>query len=238
MLDYKGDKEYPKERLKVADFPSKEELFVYGDDYPMPESLDDLKCEYREKEGTPPLKLEELRGYCVPPDGIIYVTVNGMGMKAGTPIVYGVNTFRENRHGLGMELGISHKDAIIKREQSRRDAETRGYIKRLEEEGIATLDNTKAMDVQTLEALAYFALDFIMKKEDGREMRQLYNDFHKRQAHTGSVTEKLRDKPASGTMKDAVDFLKAQNEAKRLEIELAKTQVVEAEFIDEGDKAE
>ena len=66
----------------------------------------------------------------------------------------------------------------------------------------------------------------------------MYNDFHKRQAHTGSVVENLREKPASGTMKDAVDFLKAQNEAKRLELEIEKAkqgQVVDAKFVDEGE---
>jgi len=109
-------------RYEMDTFPPKEELLRYGVDVPVPSSIDGLLCEYNEKEPTPLLQLHELDGYCVPPEGIIRVLVNGVGIRAGQgPMVYPAGTFRVDRHTIGKALGKTHQELTILRHEGRKN---------------------------------------------------------------------------------------------------------------------
>lgn len=192
MKDYKNfePNKYPEpaDRKSAKDFPDKSELFVYGVDIPVPKTEDELRCEYR-MEGSG-LTLADLDGYRVPPLGLKFVTKLGGGYGYGWGFIYGMNTFFENVYGIDKPLGKTQPEMMLARVQVRRDAEVAGYVKRLEEEGFDILGSEQGLDVETTRALAYLALDFIISDKSGKEMRQLFNDFCKRQAHKAEMVDR------------------------------------------------
>ena len=164
---------------------------MYGIDIPVPKTKDELRCEYRMEEAG--LTLKDLDGYKVPPLGLKFVTKLGGGYGYGWGFIYGMNTFFENRYGIDKELGKTHSEMMLARVQVRKDAEVAGYVRRLEEEGIDILGSEQELDVKTTEARAYLALDFIITDKNSKEMRQLFNDFCKRQVHKAEMVARHSD---------------------------------------------
>ena len=216
MQDYKnyteGKYPEPADRKSAKDFPTLDELFVYGVDFPMPESTDDLRCEYR-MEGSG-LTLADLEGYRVPPLGLKFVTKLGGGYVYGWGFIYGMNTFFENMYGIDKPLGVSQPEMMLARVQVRRDAEVAGYVKRLEEEGFDILGSEQKVDIEVTEALAYLALDFIISDKNSKDMRQLFNDYWKRQVHKAEMVARHSD------VKEVAKFGTASFEAMDKALEL------------------
>ncbi len=182
----------PEDRKDAKDYPSVDELLIYGVDIPVPETKAGLRCEYR-MEGSG-LTLKDLDGYPVPPFGLGFVTKLGGGYGKVWGFIYGPNTFFENKYGIDAEFGKTQPEMMLARVQVRRDAEVAGYVRRLNEiEGFDILGSEQGVDVETTEALAYLALDFIISDRSGKEMRQLFNDFCKRQAHKAEMVAKHSD---------------------------------------------
>jgi len=199
MLDYKGDKEYPvpDKRILKTDFPSISELYRYGEEVSVPESADDLRCKYTEKEPTPLLKVEELEGYCVPPLGITVVCVNGVGMRAGKAgWIYPAGTFRQDRHTIGMELGGNATEMVALREQSRRDSFEAGVIAVLEKKGVLELDVLRDKSPQVIEGLASWAMQMIENKESSRDAVAFLKLYIDKIEHKDKVLKDLRKKPS------------------------------------------
>ena len=65
--------------------------------------------------------------------------------------------------------------------------------KRLEEEGFDILGSEQGVDAETTKAIAYLVLDFIISARSGKEMRQLLNDYWKRQAHKAEMVDRHSD---------------------------------------------
>lgn len=196
MKDYKGfvEGKYPdpEDRKAVQDFPPVSSLFTYGVDFPMPESRGDLRCTYNDKEPIPPLKLEDLRGFKVPPGGIVTVTANGMGLKAGwAGIVYGAGTFRKGESGINMTYGAEHKDMMIARTKVRKDAYTDGLIEEIEELGIAVFDNTKDKEPQVVKALGKLVLRLGEASGNTKEILNLLKHYWEKMAHQEEVLDSL-----------------------------------------------
>ena len=237
MLDYKGDKEYPEpdKRILKADFPVKEELFVYGKDVPAPTCVEELRCKYTSKEGTPELVLpDDLVGYFVPPLGIATVAVNGVGMRAGKAgWIYPAGFFREDRHTIGKELGTTNTELVIAREQARRDSFEAGVIRILEDKGILELDVLKDKSSQVIEGLASWAMKMIDDKDASRDAVNFLKLYVDKIAHKDEVLKKLREEDTF-TMSEAREWLKFSKEA----MDAKESQVVDAEFVDEGEEAE
>ena len=233
MLDYKGDKEYPEpdKRILKADFPSVSELYRYGDEVPVPACVEELRCKYTEKEPTPPLKLEELEGYYVPPLGIVTVSASGQGLRAGKAgWIYKAGTFREDRHTIGKELGTTNTELVIAREQARRDSFEAGVISVLEDKGVLELDILKDKSPQVIEGLAAWAMKMIDDKEASRDAVNFVKLYLDKIAHKDEVLKKLR-KEDTFTMSEAREWLAFTKEAQGI----AESQVVDAEFVDEGE---
>jgi hypothetical protein len=196
-LDYKdkipGKYPDPKDRMVAKDFPSPGELFTYGEDFPMPESMDDLRCRYNEDERVEdgelvnPLVLDNLSGYKVPPLGLTAVYMHGGGGKKG--FAYPPGTFRENKHTMNMELGSTPEKALEIREDNRVKKMIAGIREALEERdyefdgrtnadvlGMVTkvamlkvIDDDSAREARMFVELMYKILG---TKEDNKERRE------------------------------------------------------------------
>ena len=154
-------------------FPPIEELQVYGVDVPVPTSFDELRARYNEKEPIPPLKLEELEGYCVPPPSINVVAVNGVGIIAQKGISggwrYPAGTFREDKSSIGKELGKTADELIGLREKARKENVVNAMADLFEEKGLATFDVIKDKDPQLIAAAMSWAFEKIDKSDNPKE---------------------------------------------------------------------
>jgi len=222
-------------RMTKADFPPIDELPRYGVDVPVPTSFDELKCEYKENEGTPPLQFEELEGYCVPPEGIVSVWVNGVGSRGGRgPMVYKPGTFRENRHTINKELGISREEIHLIREETLRNAAINGVRRALEKNEIEIHGNLPA---DTLEALMYVSVDRLLDPSTpAKELRLLaFQDIVKVLGRKEETTEAARENLA---MKLGIKSLESMDDALSALTDLIaekKGKVVDAELYDVED---
>ena len=231
----------PEDRCIASDFPKAEELYTYGVDFPMPKSLDDLRSNYNIDERNP-LVLADLEGYRVPPMGLCTVGRNGNGFqpkrdKSGGGFIYPPGTFREDKHGIGKELGPSHVEMTRAREENRKQAYTTGIMRKLEEEGLATLDNLKEKDPQAIEALAYMALDLIIRSESAREARLFLEGYYDKMQEKDDALRNIQERAAANKLgsqaMEVIDKLIDQ-----VEIEKQKRLAVESITIVEGDWAE
>ncbi len=149
-MDYKNYEEgkYPEpaDRRVKKDYPEKEQLFVYGEDFPMPESMDDLRCTYNEDDRFP-LELEELRGFKVPPLGMSYVSTIGGGGRLGMSFRPG--TFRKNRGTIGKEFGKTTTELTLIQADKKEQAMLSALAKGMDKHGIKITGSSSA---DTLEA--------------------------------------------------------------------------------------
>ena len=236
MRDYKdfipGKYPEPDKRILKTDFPPVSELYRYGEDVAPPACIEEFVCKYNEKEGTPPLVLPDgLVGYCVPPKGIVTITVNGQGLRAGKAgWIYPPGTFREDKHTIGKELGTSNKELVIAREEARRDSFEAGVISVLEDKGVLELDVLRDKSPQVIEGLAAWAMKMIDDKEASRDAVNFLKLYVDKIDHKDKVLRDLREEDTF-TMKEAREWLAFTKEAQGI----TESQVVDAKFVDEGE---
>ena len=224
--------------LTKADFPPVEELPRYGRDVPVPTSFDELRCKYNEKEPCPPLKLEELKGYCVPPDGIVIVAVHGGGLKSGQgAMVYRPGTFREDRHTAGKEFGKSHKELTLLRHQQRKDAAIEAFAEILEEKGIFALDVIKDKDPQVIAAGLKWVVKLIDDAGNPREAVNLYKYLWDKIDHEQSVLDNL-GKSDNPLAEKSMDVLKQMAGIVDELIAKEKGEIIDAKLYDVEDEDE
>lgn len=180
MKDYKdyepGKYPEPEDRCIASDFPKPEELFTYGVDFPMPESLEDLRGQYNLRDEFP-LVLEDLEGYKVPPLGLHTIGVNGNGFQSrkghcsarGGGFIYGPGTFREDKYGMNKELGPRIEDSVAVREQRRKDAVVNTLARLFEEGGYTQVDVLKEKDPQVMAAGIAWVFNMINEAKNERE---------------------------------------------------------------------
>ena len=170
MKDYKdyieGKYPEPEDRRKPKDFPSLDELYTYGYDFAMPESFDELRCQYNEDERNS-LVLADLSGYKVPPLGLGLVAKHGGGNMRG--FIYPPGTFRENKSTIGKELGFTAIELTDMREQARRDNVVNAMANLFEEKGLATFDVIKDKDPQLIAAAMSWAFEKIDQSDNPKE---------------------------------------------------------------------
>ena len=230
-LDYRGDKEYPepKDRMGVKDFPSGDELLVYGEDLPIPTSKEELRCKYNEDDRNP-LKLEDLNGYKVPPLGLKYVAKHGGGGKQG--FIYKPGTFRENKSTFGMELGVTSAEGNLIREEGKEQATVDGILKAFDEGKIEISGRTPA---DVLGTLAYVVTKRLLNKEDkvpAKELRLWYTDVLKVLTSKQETVERARENVAAQMGMKNAETLDVAIKALTELIADKKGEVVEAEFYD------
>ncbi len=220
-------------RKSKKDFPLVSDLPRYGVDIPVPTSVDELKCVYNEDERTP-LDLAELEGYCIPPEGIVRVWVNGVGARAGRgPMMYRPGTFREDKVTIGKEFGTTNKELLIAREQSKKDAIIDAVSIYLEDNKKLTLDTLKDKDPQVIAAAVIWALGIIDKSGSPREAFNFMKWLDSKLEQKGEVLDKLKgDKAldlATASVKMLDKYLVGIDEL----IESKKGEIVDIPFVGE-----
>ncbi len=169
-MDYKNYEEgkypEPQDRMNAKDFPSLEELFVYGEDIPVPMMEQQLRCKYNVDERSP-LVLSELEGFKVPPLGLTYVAKHGGGGKQG--MAYAPGTFRENKHTLNKEFGATQIQTVVIREQNIKDKVVDGMLALFKDKGLAALDDIENMDAEVVAAMMKWSVNMIDDKQSPKE---------------------------------------------------------------------
>ena len=204
-LDYKeyqeGKYPEPKDRRNPEDFPSVDELLVYGVDVPCPESVDDLRCPYNfpeqpeDRDDVRVPTIADLHGYKAPPYGLSLVTKLGGGM-CSPKFIYAPGTFFENMFGIEKALGPTNAEMIVKREEQRKNAMIAGMADFLEEKGlIEAISTIKDKDAEVIEALFRLALEFIYDSRNPKEARLLANDIADRLADKDAAIKRNEGKP-------------------------------------------
>lgn len=170
MKDYKGTGcPEPEDRRIASDFPPVDELYTYGEDFPAPTSMGELRGNYNEDDRNP-LELGDLEGYCVPPLGLKTIGVNGSGFQPRGGWIYPPGTFRENKYTIDKELGVTHKEITTAREVAKKNAIVTGVVEAIEELGLAALDNIKDKDAQVIGELFKQVIIMAVESKNPREL--------------------------------------------------------------------
>ncbi len=223
-MDYKdfieGKYPEPKDWLTGKDFPDKDELFVYGEDIPIPESIDDLRCRYNEDDRFP-LVLTDLEGYKIPPLGLTAVWVNGGGGKKG--FAYPPGTFREDKFTMNKELGANVEQVLAIREDLRTERMVEGICKSFEEHGIIIDGRSKT---EVLGAMAKVAMDKVFDDKSAREARMFVETMYKILGQKEENKEKRESKAVdlAGQSMELVQQVLEWTEAQ-------KGEIVELDFV-------
>jgi len=230
-LDYRDcvPNEYPEpaDRMNAKDYPPSDRLYVYGEDFPMPESMADLRCKYNEDERFP-LTLEELEGFKVPPLGMTAVSTAGGGHKQG--YLYKFGTFREDRSSMNKEFGIQHTDAMDIWQDKRTEAIYAGFAQSFEEHGYVLNGHEK---IKVLAPMAKVALDKAFEGS-AREMRMMLEYAYKIQGTKEKDEDGRKDK-ALDLASQSFDTVQKFLELAEKEIAKKEAPVIEAELYDVED---
>ncbi len=228
-MDYKNfiENKYPepKDRLTGKDFPNADELFVYGEDMPIPESTEELRCRYNEDDRFP-LVFTDLKGYKIPPLGLTAVWVNGGGGKKG--FAYPPGTFREDKFTMNKELGANVEQVLAIREDLRTERMVEGICKSFEEHGIIIDGRSKT---EVLGAMAKVAMDKVFDDKSAREARMFVETMYKILGQKEENKEKRESK--------AVDLAGQSMELVQQVLEWTEAQkgdIVELEFVEDDDR--
>ena len=229
-MDYKdfveGKYPEPDKRLTSKDFPDADELFVYGEDRPVPESDKDLRCRYNHDDKFP-LVFTDLEGYKVPPLGLTAVWVNGGGGKKG--FAYPPGTFREDKFTVDKEFGADSKEMVIAREQSKKDAIIDVVSTYLENKGILTLDVMRDKSPQMIAAAVLWALGIIDDSGSPREALNMAKWLESKVSQEGETLGKATKK-STFTLDEAREWLKFTKEAREQLLE-EQGDIVTLEFV-------
>lgn len=188
--DYKnfieGKYPEPKDRMNVKDYPKPEELFIYGEDIPVPTTEEELRYKYP---FPPGVELKDLEGRRVPPFGLSYVSKAGGGGKRG--FVYKPGTFFENKVTINKELGKTTKELTLVKAEHQEQAMLDNIGKALAEDG-HKLDGTASADV--LGKLAYVLTKKLLDDDAPvRELRMWYGDIVKTLVSKQETIKNTRD---------------------------------------------
>ena len=214
-------------------YPSVDELKTYGVDAPLPESEEELLCEYKfhegdEELGIPPITYKDLEGYAVPPEGI-YVTRAGGGKDVVRhTFVYPPGTFFENRVTINKPMGAQHTDIIRITAENRKNAITQGAVEAFEEMGLAVFDNIKEKDVSVIKELTKQTIKTVVESNNPREMINLLKFVDKRYEQKDEAIAK-HTRSASMTPEEARKWFDLYKEAQDRNITF---EVVEGEYED------
>ena len=220
------------------EYPKVSDLQVYGIDVPLPESEEDLVCEYRWHEGSeelgiPPVTFRDLEGYRVPPDGV-YVTRAGGGKRDGThQYVYPPGTFFENRVTMNKPMGVTHDELMAIREEKAKEAQVNAVIAFLEYklgDDLNFTDANKFRNEVAVEGLVLWALKMIDEKGAAREARSFVEWYVKQQQKKEEVISRHREKAGSMTPQEAREWFDLYKEAQSV----VTFDVIEGEY-EEGE---
>jgi len=198
VIDYKGyvKGKYPEpeDRRTRKDFPTVDELCVYGVDIPVPTSLNELRCRYNEKSPVPPLVLSDLEGYKVPPLGLSSVSVIGGGSKQGW--IYRAGTFRKDTRTIGKELGRTSAELIMYREEALQEKISNAIADSFIKNGMK-IDGRTSADV--IAAIARHATDRLLSEDAPvKEVRLWYTDLIKTLGDKDKTVADARERAALG----------------------------------------
>jgi len=210
------------EQITKAELPTVEELPRYTKDT-APTSIEELKCLYKEDDRTPLVLPDSLIGYCVPPEGIVSVWVNGVGARAGRgPMMYAPGTFREDRHTIGKELGAETDDMLALRESSKVKKIADGIRQSFEEHGVI-IDGRENADI--LGAVAKVVMDKVFDDTSSREaikllgmMDKMFFGGESKEKQAGKVIDLAKE--SMDVVKDVLKWTEAQ-----------RGEIINAEFI-------
>ena len=189
-MDYKnhepGKYLEPEDRKTAKDFPSLEELFIYGEDIPVPGTVDELRYKYP---FPPGVELKDLEGRKVPPLGLSYISKAGGGGRWG--FVYQPGTFFEDKVTINKELGKSTAELTIIREQSIKNKAVQGMAALFEEKGLASFKDTESLDGEVVAAGLKWAFEMIEKSKNPREALNFIKYFWDKIEHKDKVLDSL-----------------------------------------------
>lgn len=229
MKDYKsfvpGKYPEPEDRMRKVTFPSEDELFTYGDDFPMPESMEDLRCEYKEDERFP-LVLADLEGYKVPPLGLTCVSASGSGHKHG--IIYTPGVLREDKTRFGKEFGMTSADAVTIREDKKAAEIVAGIRRSFDKQGVVLYGHSTP---EILGAMAEVVMDKVFDEPSAREARMFLKDMTELLI---AKEEGAKKKESALTIEEARALLKITEQA----MANKQGEVIDVEFVDEGEGEE
>ena len=194
----------PEERESAKDFPSVDELLVYGVDIPCPETEDDLRCPYyfpeqpEDRDDVKVPTIHDLHGYKVPPYGLTRINRNGGGM-CSPKFIYGPGVFFEDMFGIEKALGPTNAELIVKREEGRKNALVDGAREFLEDvleddDVISALASLKDKDNAVIKELTKLTLQFIYGAQNPKEMRLFLNDLMDRLEDKDESVERNKNK--------------------------------------------
>ena len=218
-MDHKDPNLYPEpeDRYLPSDFPPIEMLYIYGKDIPVPESIDDLRCEYRFPED---IGLADLDGYRVPPYGLAFVTKAGGGYKkppsGAGGWIYPAGTFFRDDYTLNKPKGVNNAEMVVYREEARKNAMVDGAISAFEEMGLAVFDNIKEKDPSLIQELTKQTVKIVFGSENPRESINLLKFITEKLADKDEAINNNKSKSAAMTPEDAAKWIKVWNEAKDL----------------------
>jgi hypothetical protein len=244
-LDYLNyeDGKYPEpeDRCIASDFPKPEELYTYGVDFPMPESFDDLRGHYNERDEAP-LVLEDLRGYKVPPLGLHTIGVNGNGFQPkrderGGGFIYGPDTFRKDLFGINKALGPRHEDMVAVREENRKNAVIDALASLFESEGYTQIDVLKEKDPQVMAAGISWVFKMINASKNEREALNFLKFIWEKTEYKEDVLARLKERSLAarlaGQSMELVDKLLDELDDERRRREAYESVDISVQDIDE-----
>lgn len=223
-MDYKeyeeGKYPAPEDRKYARHYPKKEELFVYGEDVPVPVSFDELRAKYNEDDKNP-LVLADLEGYKVPPlhNKNFFIQVHGGAFVGGGGNIYGAGTFREDKYTINKELGIQHSEITAIREEKAKEAQTEAVITFLKEvigDEMDFEDVNRYKNELAVEGLTLWTLRTIEEKGAPREAVNFLKLYLQQQAHKDEIIKRHRKKEM--TAEEAIDLIKQVKESGILDI--------------------
>lgn len=225
MIDFRGETdEYPlDERKKKETFPPINRLLVYGEDVPLPETFDELRCTYTNNERTPPLELHELEGFCVPPLGLTHVLSNGAG-KCGRYYVYKPGTFRADRHSSGLELGLTGRELAIAKHKKHKEAIEDAIAETFEEKGLDIFNSLYDKDSAVIAAMFKWAMKMIDESDNAREAINFIKLTLSRLDHQVDALDNLKEKPAL-SVEDALKLIDKTAELMENKVEFIEGKV-------------
>ena len=246
MKDYRNYKDgkypLPIDRCVASDFPAIEELFVYGEDFDIPVSFEDLRGKYNEDERNP-LALEDLKGYRVPPLGLHTIGKNGSGFqpkrdKRGGGWIYPAGTFRDNLYKPNALLGPTTSEMVASREEKRKDAQTNAVMAFLskkyegEELDVILTDVSKSKEERAVQGMLLWALQMIDDKGAAREAVNSLKWFAAQLSQKEGVINRHREANEM-TFDQALDFVSKVREKGILDPVEIKTIEGEIEDVEE-----
>ncbi len=225
-MDFKPTQETyppPEERYSPPDFPPVDALYTYGEDIPVPASLDGLRCQYNFPDPEEVnIELSDLDGYKVPPYGLDIVTKAGGGAnhnKAGKCVfIYSPGTFFDNNYTIGKPLGATPAELTVLREQARKDALVSGAIAAFEELGFDALANLRDKDARVIHELTKQTMKIVYGSGNPRESLNMLKYMNEKLAEKNAAIENNQRRAKAMTPEEALEWMRVYEKAQNLPV--------------------